>query len=86
MLRLTDVGLDTSGKIADPKTPRYRSSLNSILGSLGLGIGVPEVLNAPRIVGSKSTTQYRLQSFQFGESARNDSPLFIIPWENQERR
>lgn len=67
-----------SEKIADPKIPGHRSSLNNILGSLGLGIGLPPLLEAPRIVGSKSTTQYRLQSFQFGESARNDLHLFMV--------
>ncbi|KAK6209389.1 bud emergence protein 1 [Pestalotiopsis sp. IQ-011] len=68
-----------SGEIADPKAPRHRSSLNNILGSLGLGIGLPPLLEAPRIVGSRSTTQYRLQSFQFGCSIRAGAPGDVIP-------
>lgn len=56
----------------------HRTALNNILGSLGLGIGLPPLVEAPRVVGSKSTTQYRLQSFQFGECPRNVSHMFTI--------
>ncbi|ETS73436.1 hypothetical protein PFICI_15041 [Pestalotiopsis fici W106-1] len=69
----------TLSRIAAGTLSSVENSLNSILGSLGLGIGLPALLEAPRIVGSRSTTQYRLQSFQFGCTIRAGTPAAVIP-------
>ncbi|KAF7537657.1 hypothetical protein G7054_g3536 [Neopestalotiopsis clavispora] len=70
----------TLSRISAGTLSAVETALNNILGSLGLGIGIPPVLEAPRIVGSRSpTTQYRLQSFQFGCSIRAGAAATVIP-------
>ncbi|KAF3026662.1 hypothetical protein E8E14_014557 [Neopestalotiopsis sp. 37M] len=60
----------TLSRISAGTLAELQTALNNILNSLGLGLNLPSLLEAPRIVGSTGRTQYRLQSFQFGCSIR----------------
>ncbi|ETS81207.1 hypothetical protein PFICI_06209 [Pestalotiopsis fici W106-1] len=69
----------TLSKITAGTLGALQTALNNILGSTGLPLQLPPLLEAPRIVGSTARTQYRLQSFQFGCSLRAGGAATVIP-------